>query len=632
MTVHVLHAGDGYTYLTRQVASGDHQRRRGEALADYYTAAGNPPGRWVGAGRAVMRVDGQVSEAQMKSLFGEGLHPDAEARIQEALSRGVDREAAVAAVRLGRRFPTIDQSHKVWRDCLNAAYAEFEAAHGHRPERGPERDLVRWNVANQLFREQHDREPREDAELKAFFTQVAKPPRQPVAGVDLVFTPVKSVSVLWALGDDQVRREVEAAHEAAWRRAFSYVETHAARTRTGAAGVAQIDTHGLVAAAFDHPDSRTGDPNLHTHLAVSAKVQRVDGKWRALDMRVLHAMAVSASETYNTAVEDELRTRLGVDFVERTGGRGRRPVREINGIPAELLKAFSTRRAEIEGGYQAALEQYRTTHCHDAPRHVQYKLAQEATLANRPTKDHPRSWAQARAAWLTQAREVLRANPFGSQPDVEAMIRGVLGRGIHPPDADPVDVVDLARQAIGNVAEARSTWTRWHVQAEVQRLTRALAVAPDQRDDLVAAITAKALSRDSLQISAPDLNPAPDELQRRDGESVYTVHGSTRYTSERLILAVEDRLLAANASHTGSATAAEVLSAAQVRLESLHGWAFDAAKVELARSFVCDDRLLVAGVGPAGTGKTTAMQLTAAALDTDGRALVAGAPSVRAFP
>ena len=38
MPVHVLHAGDGYTYLTRQVASGDHQSLRGEALSDYYTA------------------------------------------------------------------------------------------------------------------------------------------------------------------------------------------------------------------------------------------------------------------------------------------------------------------------------------------------------------------------------------------------------------------------------------------------------------------------------------------------------------------------------------------------------------------------------------------------------------------
>ena len=175
MTVHVLHAGDGYTYLTRQVASGDHQRRRGEALADYYTAAGNPPGRWVGTGLAAMGVDGRVSEAQMKALFGDGLHPDADALIQETLTRGMDREAAVAAVRLGRRFPTIDQSHQVWRNRLLAGYAEFQTAHGHSPEPGPERDLVRWNVAHQLFLQDHGREPRDDAELKAFCAGVAKP-------------------------------------------------------------------------------------------------------------------------------------------------------------------------------------------------------------------------------------------------------------------------------------------------------------------------------------------------------------------------------------------------------------------------------------------------------------------------
>jgi conjugative relaxase-like TrwC/TraI family protein len=524
MTVHVLHAGDGYTYLTRQVASGDHQRRRGEALTDYYTAQGNPPGRWVGTGLAAMGVDGQVSEAQMKALFGEGLHPDAEARIHEALGRGVDRKAALAAVRLGRRFPTIDQSHEVWRDRLNAAYAQFEAALGHGPERGPERDLVRWNVAQQLFLQVHQGDPRDDSELKAFFTQVAMPPRQPVAGVDLVFTPVKSVSVLWALGDDRVRHQVEQAHEAAWRRAFAYVETHGARTRTGAAGVAQIDTHGLVAAVFDHPDSRTGDPNLHTHVAVSAKVQGVDGAWRSLDMRVLHAMAVSASETYNTVIEDELRTRLGVEFVEREGGRGRRPVREIAGIPAELLKAFSSRRAEIEDGYKVGLAEYRASHGHDPPRHVQYKLAQEAALANRPTKGHPRSWAQARQAWVAQAREVLPASPFRGRPDIEAIVRSALDRDPQSCDVDTIDVGDLARQAIENVAETRSTWTRWHVHAEAQRLTRAMAVPPDRRDPLVAAITAKALSGHSLQISPPDLNPTPDTLQRRDGESVYSVH------------------------------------------------------------------------------------------------------------
>jgi hypothetical protein len=74
MTLHKLTAGDGYTYLTRQVASADTARRRGRDLAGYYAETGNPPGRWVGAGAADLGVGGVVSEAQMRTLFGRGEH------------------------------------------------------------------------------------------------------------------------------------------------------------------------------------------------------------------------------------------------------------------------------------------------------------------------------------------------------------------------------------------------------------------------------------------------------------------------------------------------------------------------------------------------------------------------------
>jgi TrwC relaxase len=89
-------------------------------------------------------------------------------------------------------------------------------------------------------RQTHDREPRDDAELKAFFTRVAKPPRQPVAGVDLVFTPGKSVSVLWALGDDRVRREVERAHQAAWRRRPDAPSVHRSTPGTDELGLWRV--------------------------------------------------------------------------------------------------------------------------------------------------------------------------------------------------------------------------------------------------------------------------------------------------------------------------------------------------------------------------------------------------------
>jgi conjugative relaxase-like TrwC/TraI family protein len=75
-----------------------------------------------------------------------------------------------------------------------------------------------------------------------------------------------------------VRDAVRAAHEAAVAEALALVEEHAAFTRTGSGGVAQIETSGLVAAAFEHWDSGAGDPNIHTHVAVSSKVQGTDGE------------------------------------------------------------------------------------------------------------------------------------------------------------------------------------------------------------------------------------------------------------------------------------------------------------------------------------------------------------------
>lgn len=103
-----------------------------------------------------------------------------------------------------------------------------------------------------------------ETELRTWIAYQATPACQPVAGYDLVFTPVKSVSVLWALADHEVAKTVEDAHHAAVARALAFVESHAALTRTGAGGVSQVDTHCLLVAMFDHRDSRTGDPNLHT--------------------------------------------------------------------------------------------------------------------------------------------------------------------------------------------------------------------------------------------------------------------------------------------------------------------------------------------------------------------------------
>ncbi len=50
MSLHKLTAGDGYTYLTRQVAACDATHRGRDGLSDYYSEQGESPGVWFGHG------------------------------------------------------------------------------------------------------------------------------------------------------------------------------------------------------------------------------------------------------------------------------------------------------------------------------------------------------------------------------------------------------------------------------------------------------------------------------------------------------------------------------------------------------------------------------------------------------
>ena len=125
MTVHKLTAGDGYTYLTRQVASADQKRTAGQSLSDYYTAQGNPPGTWMGGGAETLGVAGTVvSEEQMRALFGEGAHPDRDAMVAAGASEG--------STRLGRPYLTFKPRTSAG-DVVTERAAGFEAENGRPP-------------------------------------------------------------------------------------------------------------------------------------------------------------------------------------------------------------------------------------------------------------------------------------------------------------------------------------------------------------------------------------------------------------------------------------------------------------------------------------------------------------------
>src|SRR3954449_4107500 len=104
MTVHKLTAGDGYPYLTRQVAAHDAAERGPGSLGGYYSEKGEAPGVWMGRGLAGVPdfpVGERVTEAQMVALFGNGRHPNAEEIERAARLAGKDAQQVDQASRLG---------------------------------------------------------------------------------------------------------------------------------------------------------------------------------------------------------------------------------------------------------------------------------------------------------------------------------------------------------------------------------------------------------------------------------------------------------------------------------------------------------------------------------------------------
>lgn len=107
---------------------------------------------------------------------------------------------------------------------------------------------------------------------------------------DCTFTAPKSVTLLFALGSTEVRREVGTAHDAAVDAALAVYEAEAARVRRGRGGKQVLQADGFVAAAFRHRTSRAGDPHLHTHVVVANMAHAPsDDRWTTLDGRQLYA-------------------------------------------------------------------------------------------------------------------------------------------------------------------------------------------------------------------------------------------------------------------------------------------------------------------------------------------------------
>ncbi|GAA1370076.1 conjugative relaxase-like TrwC/TraI family protein [Brevibacterium luteolum] len=427
-----------------------------------------------------------------------------------------------------------------------------------------------------------------------------------MAGFDFTFSVPKSASALWAVADAGTQALIGEAHHAAVAEVVAFMEREVAATRSGATAgdgaVAQVDVTGLVATAFDHFDSRAGDPHLHTHVVISNKVQTAfDDKWRSLDGRPMHAAVVALSELHEAVFADHMTRTFGVEWEARDMGRDRNPAWAISTVPEELVQEFSTRARHIDAEKNRLIAEYVARHGRQPSTATVIKLRAQATLTTRPEKE-VRALADLTTEWRTRAAGVLGQ-------DATTWARGVMDNDkplLLRADDVPLDAIgELGQTVVGVVGEKRSTWLRWNLMAEASRQTMGWRFATMHDREAIVAMIADAAEQASLRLTPPDLATSPATFRRVDGTSVFRPKHSTVFSSE-LLLAAEDRLLDRARTTTGPTVPLATVEKITARPDA-EGRMLGEDQANALMKIAVSGRVLDVVVGPAGAGKTTAM-------------------------
>lgn len=611
----------GYEYLTGSVACGDRTLEPGESLSDYYFAHGYPPGQWFGAGAAELGVSGQVTAAQMNALFGEGRHPDADTIEADMIRAGATSAQAQRATQLGRRFAQYGGLDEL-RTAVIAAYKQHNLDHG-RPIGAPldaaTRAQIRRDVQTVAFQKAHTgRPPENDDELTKWLAEQKRQLKTAVAGYEAVYAPPKSVSVTWALADNATRDRIATIHRQAVWDTMHHLEKNASFTRQGDRGEAQVDVIGIAAAMFEHWDSRTTDPHLHTHVTISAKVKRAsDGRWTALDGRTILAGTVTMSEFYNSRLRDLFRD-AGATWAQRPadGVDLKRPVWELDGVPQDLLAAFSRRAQQVEAERARQIVAFRHEHGREPTPKEVLEIGKRAQYGTRTAKQAPTTLAEHVRQWREFAETVV------DTATVDGLGARVFGEAAQPPAE--VDIADLAIATMQVVADHHSHWNRWNIEAEAHRQTAHLHVPAGQRESLVTLVVDAVInSADTVALQAPALVSEPSMLRRQSGESVFIEHNSRRYTTEQT-LREEATLVSWACRRDGHRLTPDTVA------NAMSGRHLNAGQQRMITEFTRSGLRVQLALAPAGAGKTTAMRVLAQAWRSAGGRVYAFGPSARA--
>ncbi|MDF1596288.1 MAG: MobF family relaxase [Acidimicrobiia bacterium] len=428
-----------------------------------------------------------------------------------------------------------------------------------------------------------------------------------VRGYDATFSAPKSVSVLFGLGDPDVREQVVEAHECAVQAVLGWIEAHA-HTRMRVQGhIMCVDAEGVVVGVFRQHTSRKLDPQLHTHAVIANRVMAADGRWLALDARTIKLDQRTLSALYHANLRAELTRRLGVRWQPPEHG-----IAEISDFDADVLAELSQRTNDVQRRLDEKLGRFRTDLGRDPTACERWKLEREAAVDSRPAKPHGPTPAELRREWQERVR--------GLGHDPERLVEGVVGHQHRLEGIDSEAAVLLAENALVSLAERQSTWRPAELVRELAgAVPTTVAVDSEQLTEFLQRLADQAAPARCVDIS----RPVPTGMAlRRDGRPI-TESAADRALTTRAILDEEEQLIA-------WAQLRKNQGATRTRPRPARFVGDLTPAQETAVAAVAGDAGLELIVGPAGTGKTTMLAAAVLNLAAQGRLAFGVAPTAAA--
>jgi conjugative relaxase-like TrwC/TraI family protein len=426
--------------------------------------------------------------------------------------------------------------------------------------------------------------------------------KESARGYDVTFNAPKSVSLLWAFGDDTIRSDVLAAHDTAVRAVLGWLEERAHTRVTRDKQTFVVDTQGLMVGLFEQHTSRTGDPHLHTHAVVIAKVRDGAGNWMALDARMLLKDQRTLSALYHAGLRSELTRRLGVQWHAPDNG-----IAELAGIGEDVLARFSTRTDQFETRLQDKLDRFRADLGREPSTVERWRLEREAVRDSRPRKDTTVTGTVLSARW--------RDNLATLGLDADALTAAVIGRHVDPERITQLGAAEIAAAARAELIGSASTWRLNDLVREIaRRIPTDTTADAELLFDWITG-TAELVSRADIEL-APAVQPGTP--LRGDGRPVTESDLEQRFTTDE-ILAQE-----------------ELITAWALDRQDTRGLPAPVARGKLDRAqqaaaqAVAGSAPLVVIVGPAGAGKTACLRAAVDHLNQHQRPVFGLAPSATA--